>query len=91
MGMLLLMLLIAVPVALALAVAIELADNRGERIDRWIEDAHPVFARPSDPSQVDFARARPVGKRATERAVRARAARTPNGRSQPRRRALPLH
>jgi hypothetical protein len=46
----LLMLLIAVPLGLALAIAIDLADNRGERIETWIEDAHPVVARRDAPT-----------------------------------------
>jgi len=42
----LLILVIAVPVGIALAVAVELATGRGERIDTWIADSHPLFARP---------------------------------------------
>ena len=94
--MLLLMLLIAVPVGLALAIAIDLADSRGKDTDTWIEDAHPVFARPTPnvTSIFDIARSRPAERRAAVRSARMRPAKMPGGGarpSQPRRQALPLH
>lgn len=46
MTMLLLTLLAAAVVGLVLAVAIDVAD-RGEHVETWIEDAHPLFARPT--------------------------------------------
>lgn len=43
----LLMILVSVPVAVALAIVVDLASNRGEGMQSWIEDAHPTFARPT--------------------------------------------
>lgn len=73
----LLMLLSSVPVGLALAVAVELAENRGERVETWIEDAHPTFARPTPdaaPTHVVARRPqlRPVGQPSTARVTRMR-------------------
>ena len=94
--MFLLMLLIAVPVGIALAIAIDLADSRGRDTDSWIEDAHPVFARPAPDvtSIFDVARSRVPERRAGVRAARTRASARPAGaarRPQHRRQALPLH
>jgi hypothetical protein len=89
--MLLLMLLIAVPLGLALAIGIDLADNHGERIETWIEDAHPVVApQTSDVTAgVDIAWQRPIGNRETvRRGAKMRSAPVATSR---RRRALPLH
>jgi hypothetical protein len=54
----LLILVIAVPVGMALAIAVELATGRGERIDTWINDSHPLFARP-EPDTPDMTTERP--------------------------------
>jgi hypothetical protein len=91
--MLLSMLLIAVPVSFALAVLIELVDNRRERIDAGIADAHPVFARPTpDVASGAEAVARLPVRRAATGLARPRAGRTARGATRPERRRVPhLH
>jgi hypothetical protein len=91
--MMLLMLLLTVPVGLALAVAIDLADSRDERIDTWIDDAHPVFARPTPDvvPRADVARNRRVGPFPAARPARVRGVRRHTGGARHPRRVLPLH
>jgi hypothetical protein len=92
----LLILVIAVPVGMALAVAVELATGRGERIDTWIGDSHPLFARPEpDTPHMTTETPRNLQHRPT-RPPPVRAARIGNARigvaAQPqRRRALRFH
>jgi hypothetical protein len=62
-------LLIAVPLGLALAVAIDLASGRGDHVEGWIDDAHPVLARPSA-DEPEAAVARPVARRRPSRPTR---------------------
>ena len=67
-----LMLAIAVPIGLVIPVALELLVNRRDGVESWIEDAHPLFARPASdvhatPIRAAKARAGQAGER---RAVR---------------------
>jgi hypothetical protein len=92
----LLILVIAVPVGLALAVAVELLTGRGERVDTWVRDSHPLFARP-EPDLPRMAMETPRGiQHRPVRLAPVRAARIGNARigvvARPqRRRALPFH
>jgi hypothetical protein len=92
----LLILIIAVPVGMALAVALELATGRGERIDTWIADSHPLFARPEpDPPHMTTETSRNLRHRPT-RLSPGQAARIGNARlgvapRPQRRRALRYH
>lgn len=94
----LLMLLISVFGGMALAVVVELAANRGECVQTWIEDAHPTFARPMPdvaPTRVRVARKpqlRSVGHCSAARVTGTRVVGTGRGADgRQRRRALRLY